>query len=403
MISPRITSGTSTARSSIGNNISHHCIFYMRLFFLLIILIPCAAQAYVSWRMFQLMPFSLGLRLLVLALMLQAFVLFILAFTPSIDRLPLSVASAFYNIGNSWLIILIYLLMLWIVLDILRLCHVVPSSFLCHSWNGFSLVVGLMVVLFTYAYLHYMDKKCVRLNDTTSKELSWPKDTQGQSRPLRVLMSSDWHLGYHNRRAELARWVDLMNAEHPDIILVAGDIIDHHDRPLLEEHMAEEFHRLQAPVYACLGNHEYFAGRRTSEDFYREAGIHLLRDSVAEIHGLSIIGRDDRTNRHRKTLEQLMQGVRSDSYSILLDHQPYNLQEAEHAGIDFQLSGHTHHGQIWPGNWITDALYECAYGHYERGSTRYYVSSGLGIWGARFRIATQSEYIVLTIAPQGSH
>ena len=88
-----------------------------------------------------------------------------------------------------------------------------------------------------------------------------------------------------------------------------------------------------------------------------------------------------------------------DRFTIVLDHQPYHLEEAEEAGADFQFSGHTHHGQIWPGNWLTDAMYEKAFGAYQRGDTRYYISSGMGIWGGKFRIGTRSEYIVLKLRP----
>ena len=65
--------------------------------------------------------------------------------------------------------------------------------------------------------------------------------------------------------------------------------------------------------------------------------------------------------------------------------------------IDFQLSGHTHRGQVWPISWITDAIYECSWGIHQRGNTHYYISSGLGIWGGKFRIGTQSEYVVTTL------
>ena len=85
------------------------------------------------------------------------------------------------------------------------------------------------------------------------------------------------------------------------------------------------------------------------------------------------------------------------NYTILLDHQPHNLTEAETAGIDFQFSGHTHHGQVWPISWITDMIYDNAYGYSQKGLTRYYVSSGMGIWGGKFRIGTQSEYLLLTL------
>jgi predicted MPP superfamily phosphohydrolase len=89
-------------------------------------------------------------------------------------------------------------------------------------------------------------------------------------------------------------------------------------------------------------------------------------------------------------------------YSIVLDHQPYNLDRAETAGIDFQLSGHTHRGQVWPISWITDHIYECSWGSHQRGNTQFYISSGLGIWGGKFRIGTQSEYVVATLTSDKS-
>jgi predicted MPP superfamily phosphohydrolase len=201
--------------------------------------------------------------------------------------------------------------------------------------------------------------------------------------------------------------VDLINAEQPDLVLIAGDIIDMSIRPLVEENMAEDFLRIQAPVYACLGNHEYYTGEPQAQQFYRDAGIHLLRDTAEVVGDLCIIGRDDRTNPHRQSLGKIMANLRQklstsgepaeEPYTILLDHQPYHLEQTERAAIDFQLSGHTHRGQVWPISWITDHIYECSWGEHRRGHTRYYVSSGIGIWGGKFRIGTQSEYLVATL------
>jgi predicted MPP superfamily phosphohydrolase len=109
---------------------------------------------------------------------------------------------------------------------------------------------------------------------------------------------------------------------------------------------------------------------------------------------LCIIGRDDRTNPHRLSMGRLSQLADHTKYTILLDHQPYYLEQAERAGIDFQFSGHTHKGQVWPINLIVDAIYECGYGEWKRGNTRYYISSGIGIWGGKFRIGSNSEYVV---------
>ena len=360
----------------------------MRYAFFLILLLPVAVQVYVTWRMWQLMPLPLWAKGVMAALMTACFFLFFLALMPQLDRLPMTVAVTVYHVGTSWLIILFYLLMLLLLLDFLRVCHVLPMSLLRDSWTGMMCVVGLMVCVFTYGYVRYRHKVRVPLELTTAKPLE---------RPLRIVMTSDWHLGYHNRRAELARWIDLINAEQPDLVLIAGDLIDRSIRPLDEEQMAKEFHRLKVPVYACLGNHEYFSGEPAALRFYREAGIHLLRDSSAIIGPLCIIGRDDRTRHSRLPLSALTEGLPADCYTILLDHQPYHLEEVETAGVDFELAGHTHHGQVWPASWMTEAIYECAFGEYRRGATRFYVSSGLGIWGGKFRIGTRSEYVVATL------
>jgi predicted MPP superfamily phosphohydrolase len=248
-----------------------------------------------------------------------------------------------------------------------------------------------MTVIFTYGYFHYKHKYREDIRLTTEKSMA---------KPIKLVMMSDLHLGYHNRREELRRWVDMMNEEHADAILIAGDIIDMSIRPLKEEKMYEEFKRLNAPVYACLGNHEYYSGEPDAQKFYEQAGIHLLRDSCAVVGDLCVIGRDDRTNQHRKTLADIMKQADRSKFTILLDHQPYHLEQAERQKIDFQFSGHTHHGQVWPISWITENIYECAFGAHQRGNTRYYVSSGIGIWGGKFRIGTRSEYIVATISHQ---
>lgn len=164
--------------------------------------------------------------------------------------------------------------------------------------------------------------------------------------------------------------------------------------------MADEFRALDIPVFACLGNHDYYTGLNNEEQFCRKAGIIMLRDRSLFLNGIgnvTIVGRDDRTNLRRKSLAEIMKGVDKSRFLLELDHQPYRLEEAEQNGIDFEFAGHTHHGQVWPLNWITDAIYEDAFGQLAKSKTHYYVSSGIGIWGGKFRIGTQSEYLVLNI------
>lgn len=353
-----------------------------------LLLIPFAALAYVLWHAWRVLPLPLAWRWIIIAMSLLAFFTMFLGFNRTLDHMPLPLASACYEVGFSSLFIMLYLFIAFLLLDIARLIHVIPKSWLHDNGYTSSILFVTMLAVFIYGYVHYQHKTRLPLTLTTHKDIGKEK---------KIVMMSDLHLGYHNQKKDLARWVDLINAEQANLILIAGDIIDMSMRPLEEEDMAQELRRLNAPVYACLGNHDYFCGVSNAQRFLSEANIKVLRDSVDTIGGLCLIGRDDRTNPHRKTLAELTKGIDNDKYVILLDHQPYHLEQAEQAKIDFQLSGHTHHGQLWPISWITEAIYECAHGEWQRGDTHYYVSSGLGIWGGKFRIGTQSEYIVAYI------
>ena len=360
----------------------------MKFFFLFFFVILMAGISYVGWHIWHVLPLSKGLRWSILGLLLVCFACMFLNFGGLPDRMPLWLGSTIYNVGFSAPIILLYLLMTFLVLDIGRLVRLVPKAWLHDNGITSISILVLMVAVFVYGYFHYQHKEREKVTLTTQKSLNGKK---------KLVMVSDLHLGYHNRRAALERWVEMINAEQPDLVLVAGDIIDMSMRPLLEERMAEVFHQVKAPIYACLGNHEYFSGEPAAQRFYEEAGIHLLRDTAVVVDDLCIIGRDDRTNRHRKALTDIMRHADKSKYTILLDHQPYHLEEAEQESVDFQFSGHTHRGQIWPISWITDAVYECSFGPWQRGNTHYYVSSGLGLWGGKYRIGTQSEYVVVTI------
>lgn len=350
------------------------------LFFLLFI----AAQGYVAWRVWQIMPAPVAVKIAAMVLMVALIALFFFAMTPQLDKLPMPVATAAYEVSTSYVIVLLYLLLLFVCMELGRLVHLFPREFMHGSVEGTLIVTIAVVALLVYGNLHYRHKYCERLQLLTEKPM---RET------VRMVMVSDLHLGYHNNRQELARWVDSINAQKPDIVLIAGDIVDRSVKPLLDEDMAAELRRVKAPIFACPGNHEYYSGYAACDSFYHDAGIRLLRDETAVWGGMLIVGRDDRTNAARKPLAELI-GRNEKRYVIVLDHQPYHLEEAEQAGVDFQLSGHTHHGQVWPISWVTELIYECAWGLHSRGETQYYVSSGLGIWGGKFRIGTRSEFVV---------
>lgn len=361
----------------------------MKVFALLLALI-IALTGYVAWHLWRVTPMGWPLKLTIVGLFLLWMASFVVGFFLT-ERLPVPVATVVYEVGTTWLIAFLYLLIVFIVADIATLVHLMPKGFLKDSWTGLLSVLGLVTVVMLLGGMQYHRKQREELTIQTDKPLE---------KPLTIVLASDLHIGYHNRKAELARWVDLINAEQPDLVLIGGDIIDRSLRPVVEGNYAEEFRRIQAPVYTILGNHEYFSNVEQAERFFGEAGIMLLKDSVAHFKGVDVIGRNDRMARRRASVKDLAEGL--EGFTILLDHQPYHLEDAEKSAIDFQFSGHTHRGQVWPISWVTDAMYEKSWGHHQRGKTRYYISSGLGIWGPKIRLGTQSEYLVLRVTPKDS-
>jgi predicted MPP superfamily phosphohydrolase len=174
-----------------------------------------------------------------------------------------------------------------------------------------------------------------------------------------------------------------------------------------KKNLGEELRRLKAPlgVFAALGNHEYICCE--GEAAYRyltEQNITVLRDERIKINdSFFLIGRDDlsagrRTGgEERKDLEALMDGIDRRFPVILMDHQPHNLGEAAEHGVDLQVSGHTHNGQMWPFNYIIRAMYELAWGYKRIGDTHYYVTNGAAVWGPPVRVGNRPEIVFIRL------
>ena len=127
--------------------------------------------------------------------------------------------------------------------------------------------------------------------------------------------------------------------------------------------------------------------------------IQMLRDSVVKIDdSFYLVGREDRSitsfaGKKRKPLEELTKNLEKSLPIILMDHQPFHLEEAQQCGVDLQLSGHTHNGQLWPLNYLIDKIYDIGWGYKLIGKTHYYVSCGIGEWGPPVRTGSVPEII----------
>ncbi|WP_010282992.1 metallophosphoesterase [Bacillus timonensis] len=218
---------------------------------------------------------------------------------------------------------------------------------------------------------------------------------------LKILMASDLHLGNIIGKNHLEKFVHLIEETRPDIIFIPGDLIDDHIEPFMKEEMGDTMKKMNAPlgVYATLGNHDYYGNDevRIVEEM-KKLGIEVLTDEVTRIENdFYIIGRNDDTDENRAEIKELVASINHAKPIIMLDHQPNQLNEAKEYGIDLLLSGHTHRGQVFPGNLITHMLYENDYGLLKKGELHSKVSSGFGTWGPPLRIGTRSEVVLINV------
>jgi Predicted phosphohydrolases len=366
----------------------------------IITLLYAGINSYLYTRGLQALPAQPVLRTIYTCLFLTFSLSFLVAMMSG-EKLPYPLGSVVESIGSYWIMVMVYLVAAALLGDLLRLANHLFGVFPAYVHNNYTLVkqvylgiaVGTVAMISLWGYVKFDSPEVVHL------PLSIP-DKGYPGEELRIVAASDIHLGNTIRRSRLEKFVNKINAQKPDIILLAGDVIDRNIRPVEEQRMDEVLRQLKAKygVYTVLGNHEYYGGVDKAIAFLKRSGIHLLRDRAVTIDDrFVIVGRDDRTNPNRQSIERLMQGVDRSLPVILLDHQPYHLSESQQNKIDLQISGHTHRGQIFPFNLLVDRMFELAHGYRKIGHTHYYVSSGLGLWAAPLRIGTQSEIVNVVI------
>jgi hypothetical protein len=309
-------------------------------------------------------------------------------------------------IGSFWLGAMAYFVLAILLVDFARLVnHFIP--FFPHIFYSdyqktklIALVVTMVVVFITITAGFINARNPV----ITFLDLKIPKKIQG-NKTLKIAMASDIHLGTLVGKRGASRLVEMINGLHPDIILLAGDLVDEDLKPVIRRNLGETLKNLSAPlgVYAITGNHEYIGGAEEAVAYLTAHNIKFLSDTIELIDNrFYLAGREDRdkprfTGKPRKPLSEVLKGADRSLPIILMDHQPFQLSIPEKLGVDLQLSGHTHHGQMWPFNYITDAIYEVSRGYKKIGNTHIYVSPGYGTWGPPMRIGNRPEVVSITL------
>jgi hypothetical protein len=315
--------------------------------------------------------------------------------------LPTFIYEVIEIIGSFWFAFMLYFFLAVVLLDVIRVMNW-GFNFLPHFGNYQSVklitlgvITGIVILIIVSGYINTRALEVVTLNIEIPARNSSLKE-------LNAVLISDIHLSSTNGDGFAENIVKKINALHPDIVFVGGDLVDDKASVLREKEIGFSFRDIQSPmgVYGITGNHEYINGVDSSVKYMKELNVIPIRDSSITInHGFVIIGREDRSRglKKRIPLKELVESSEKNLPVILLDHTPFQLEEAMENGIDLQLSGHTHHGQMFPINLITSTIYELSAGYKKKGKTQYYVSSGVGTWGPPVRTGSRSEIVNLKI------
>jgi predicted MPP superfamily phosphohydrolase len=249
----------------------------------------------------------------------------------------------------------------------------------------------------TVGYGTYGVLRGPRVKRVTVPLAKLPRSAHG----FRIAVVSDIHLGPILGRGFAQKVVDTINATQPDLIAVVGDLVDGSVKNLGPAAAPLAQLRARHGAFFVTGNHEYFSGAEQWLEEVRRLGIHTLENARTELPGFDLAGVNDlqgESEGQGPDFGKALGDRDTTRACVLLAHQPVQIHEAVKHGVDLQLSGHTHGGQLWPGNFIAAAANPTVAGLERYGDTELYVSRGAGAWGPPTRVGAPSDITVVRLA-----
>ena len=316
------------------------------------------------------------------------------------NALPAGFLQSLGTAGAYWMGIFIYLLLCLILADLALL---VIRLFAGRTTGlrrcvGVLTAVGIALGISCYGFVHGMELEEVSYEITVDKAMD---------APLELVLISDLHLGAAGSEARLEKTVEKINELQPELVCIAGDVFDSNFAAIQDpDRVRALFLTLEAPVYACLGNHDAGVTAGQMADFLESCNVILLEDACTVVDDrLLLVGRLDGSpigsyaqGQERTDLAAVLADADTTLPVVVMDHNPAHISEYD-APVDLVLSGHTHKGQLFPANWLTNLLYEADYGYYQPdySTTQQVVTSGAGAWGMPMRVGTDCEIVSITI------
>ena len=216
-----------------------------------------------------------------------------------------------------------------------------------------------------------------------------------------IVQLSDVHMGHVNRAEFLQRIVAKVNAVHPDMVVITGDFFDGMDGNL--QQLVQPLNDLgpEKGIFFITGNHENFLGIDKVFAAFKNTRVHILQDQVVDVGGLKVIGIGYPRRGENKDVVGVLHSLEKDFAgrpNLLLFHAPVHIDEFKNSGVNLQLSGHTHRGQIFPFRYITELVYKgYDYGLHRIGDYTLYTTNGAGTWGPAMRTGNTPEIVVVTL------
>ncbi len=228
------------------------------------------------------------------------------------------------------------------------------------------------------------------------------KTDKSLDKPMKIALVSDTHLGRWFGNRQIDKMVALIDEQSPDVVLIAGDVMNDSTEAYDKTNMHEHLSKLKAPfgVYATLGNHDYSGNEVAIAEAIERAGIQVIDNkSVWLDDAVLLVGRSDATDPRRPAAADLMSDIQTEKPVLFLEHSPDALEEIKELPVDLHLSGHTHGGQIFPLTVLLKWFTPLVYGLKEVNGSQFLVTSGYGIGAVPFRLGTRSEIWLITLQP----
>lgn len=311
--------------------------------------------------------------------------------------LPENLNNIFNLLGSYWMAFFMYALILF---PIMGLINLIITRFNINN-TTINIINLIQILLISALFIIFGVLGSFNAKDSYVNYLTIPIEKYILNTDLNIVMVSDIHLGNIIGNKRLSKMVEEINNLNPDVVLIAGDIVDTDITPFLNNNMAKEFSKIKSTygTYATLGNHDLMTNSdKIIESELELNKVNVLRDEAILINeSFYIIGRDDisinRIGRKRESLDNITNDLDKSKLKIVIDHTPTSIDESLNSKIDIHFSGHTHAGQITPGNLVTKKLFEIDHGHLQKDNLNVIVSSGYGTWGPPIRIGSKSEII----------